>query len=228
MGATPADFALRDSMMRTTMGILVLLGAAAGTQFAYQDSQKLAALQKACQAGVFTPEECAAKRRALEGGSGAPPAVAPSNNGSQVYRDPRGRFSVTAPHGWAPSPMGDGGADGVQISRGSGWMVISPFAGNVAAPGDVVNQVANQVQSQYKNLRLMAHNLFKLGVHDAAYAMFAGVNGKGVEVSLTISGIAAGSGHFLVVISSVPMPEAQAVSPVFSQISQSIRFAGES
>ncbi|SPF55465.1 exported hypothetical protein [Candidatus Sulfopaludibacter sp. SbA4] len=192
--------------------------------------QQLAALQKACAAGVFTADECAAKRAALSGG-GNPAAPAPSNapqpgGGSQVYRDPRGRFSVAVPPGWTATPQGQGGGDGVQISQGSSWAVLSPFGG-AARPDEVINQLAGQFQSQYRNLRIVSHAPFQLGAHDAAFTMYSGTNPKGVEVSLVISGVHASGNNYLAMISSVPAAQAEAINQVFRDISLSIRFAGE-
>ncbi len=199
--------------------------------------QQLAALQKACAAGVFTPEECAAKRKMLAGGgnpandyvdyaSAAPQAPAQTGGSSQVYRDPRGRFSVSVPPGWTAAPQGQGGDDGVQISQGSSWAILSPFSG-AKQPGDVVNSLYGQFQQQYKNLKMVDHQPFQLGAHDAAYAMFTGVNPKGVEVSFVISGIHASGANYLAMISNTPVAEAEKVSQLFRDMSLSIRFAGE-
>lgn len=88
------------------------------------NTQKLQALERACKAGVFTPDECQQKRAALNESApnnGRPDAAAmppaqrearraemqsndpnfsPQNSEGNLYNDPAGNFSLTIPQGW--------------------------------------------------------------------------------------------------------------------------------
>jgi hypothetical protein len=209
---------------------------AAGTA----DANKLAALKKACAAGVFTPEECAAKRAELSGPApaeqpapAAPPQSATAESttaatqpafdaSSTVYRDAQGRFTVDIPPGWTADPQGENGSQGVKLSAGSSWALIGPFGGanNVA---DVVVKLATQFQSQYKNFSMAKHAPLTSNGHAAEYGVFTGVNPQGTRLTLMIAGIAAGGGHYLAMMTSSPLAESNRTTGVFVQVFHSIR-----
>jgi hypothetical protein len=153
---------------------------------------------------------------------GATPDLPRTGAGPQVYRDPRGRFSVSVPQGWTAAPQGDA----VQISLGTGYAVLSTGSG-IAQPAEVVSYLAGQFQSQYRNFSPVKRSSYKHGTHDAAYGIFYGTNAKGVDVVVTISGISAGGSNYLAMMSSVTQADAQEAGKAFLEISQSIRFAGE-
>ncbi len=216
-------------------------------------AQKLAALERGCNAGVFTAEECAEKKAALSGASAAPtkpaaaasaaPAATPtetrqdsyasnspappaSTNGPTVYRDPLGRFSATIPTGWQISPQGDGGESGVEFSKGSDWGLIGPVAG-AQQPSDVVAALAKQLEAKYGSFRVGERGPFLVNGHPAYYAVASGINAKGVAVQMTLAGVESPDGHYLAMMSSKLPRDSAWVDPLMSQVAQSVRFPGE-
>ena len=165
---------------------------------------------------------------AQAGNAGNSSSAAPMTaNSGTTYNDPQGAFSITVPQGWTATPQGDNGAGGVQISQGANWAMIAPFA-NVKQPSDVIINLERQFQRQYKNFTIGQHGPSKFNGHlDMAYAMYSGVNQKGVSVSMVILGIAAPQGRFFAVLSSVPQPDTQGANQAFSSIVQSLHFTGE-
>jgi hypothetical protein len=204
---------------------------------AYLD-HKWQALERACKVGVFTPEECAAKRTALKSeappqGSSAPPA---DSNGGSVYSEPHGAFRLVIPQGWEAKPQtGCYGpkencppnAGGVNIGQGSSWAFIAPFSASVRRPTDIVEVVAGQYQSQYRNLKMIQNEPQKFGDLDIALGQFTAVDQRGVTVSLVVIGIAAPNRAFYVACSSVDLSDASTVGPALSSMLQSLQFAGE-
>ena len=200
------------------------------------DPNKAAALEEACATGVFTPEECAQKRAALEqpGNSQQPSeqgnAPGPSESGPNAnpnfYHDPQGRFQVAIPQGWTADPQGNDGSQGVKLSSGSNWAFIGPFGG-ATNPADVVVKLATQIQSQYRNFSMTKHAPLHMNGHNAEYAAFTGTNPQGARVALMIAGIAAAGGNHLGMLTSSPFAAAGQTTPVFTAMFNSIRFAGE-
>ncbi len=200
--------------------------------------RKWQALERACKVGVFTPEECTAKRTALK--SETPPqasSLSPAGgNGGTVYSEPHGAFRLMVPQGWeAKSESGCYGpqencprnAGGVNIAQGNSWAFIAPFSANARRPTDVVEVVAGQYQSQYRNLKLIQNEPQKFGDLDIALGQFTGVDQRGVTVSLVVIGIAAPNRAFYVACSSVDLSDAPTAGPALSSMLQSLQFAGE-
>ena len=187
---------------------------------------QMAALERACAADVFTPEECTAKRAALSGAA-APPAApnAPAAGGDQLYRDPGGRFTVSVSQGWALAPQGPNGAAGVQITQGSSWMMIGPF--DAKGPGDVVEGLQKQFASTYKNFTRTKNGAFQLNGREASLGMYQGVNPKGAPVSLVIIGVAGPRQTQFAIFSSVPQSDNDAAGNAMASILNSIQFLGD-
>ncbi|MBV8819356.1 MAG: hypothetical protein JO022_13440 [Acidobacteriaceae bacterium] len=226
--------------LRLASGTGAKSGGSSAPTAATADANKLAALKKACAAGVFTPEECAAKHAELTGPGPAeqpapaapqqsadsestPAATQPASQASStVYRDAQGRFSVDIPPGWTADPQGENGSQGVKLSAGSSWALIGPFGGATNA-ADVVVKLATQFQSQYKNFSMAKHAPVTSNGHAAEYGVFTGVNPQGTRVTLMIAGIAAGGDHYLAMMTSCPWAEANQTTGVFVQVFHSIR-----
>jgi hypothetical protein len=211
--------------------------ALAGKGNSSENDRKLQALQKACQTGVFTPEECASKLAALK--SAAPPQGASSSraetDGGTVYNEPHGAFRLVIPQGWqASSKSGCYGpadscppdAGGVNIAQGNNWAFVAPFSADARRPTDVVDVVAGQYKSQYKNLKMIQNEPQKFGDLDIALGQFTGVDSRGVTVSLVVIGIAAPNHGFYVACSSVDPNDAPTAGPALSSMLQSLEFAG--
>ncbi len=208
-----------------------------GNSSTSENDRKLQALQKACQAGVFTPEECAAKFAALKSAAstqGASSSRAETDGGT-VYSEPHGAFRLVIPQGWqASSKSGCYGpadscppnAGGVNIAQGNSWAFVAPFSADANRPIDVVNVVAGQYESQYKNLKMIQNEPQKFGDLDIALGQFTGVDSRGVTVSLVVIGIAAPNQGFYVACSSVDPNDAPTAGPALSSMLQSLEFAG--
>jgi hypothetical protein len=200
--------------------------------------RKWQALERACKVGVFTPEECSAKRTALKNetppqGSSASPA---DSNGGTVYSDPHGAFRLMIPQGWEAKPESgcygpqencSRNAGGVNIAQGNSWAFIAPFSASAKRPTDVVEIVAGQYQSQYRNLKMIQNEPQKFGNLDIALGQFTAVDQRGVTVSLVVIGIAAPNRAFYVACSSVDLNDAPTAGPALSSMLQSLQFAGE-
>jgi hypothetical protein len=195
------------------------------------DENKSAALEEACATGVFTPEECAAKRVALRNGAVTQqPARAASqpepNASSTLYRDPQSRFEVAIPSGWTAEPQGDNGSQGVKLATGASWAFIGPFSG-ATNPSDVVVKLATQIQSQYRDFTMLKHAPLEVNGHAAEYAVFNGASPQGTRVTLMIGGIAGGANRHLGMITSTPLATATQSTSAFVAMFNSIRFAGD-
>lgn len=219
-GADKPAFDTMEKSFRLTAG-----GATSGGG---GNAAQMAALEKVCKTGVFTPAECAAKRAALTGAQAVPaaPAQAPAAGGGQLYRDPAGRFTVAVPAGWNAVPQGANGADGVQISHGNTWLVVTTVAG-AAQPADVVNALQPQFASQYRNFTRTNGGPFQFNGRAAFAGTFQGVNPKGVAVNLLIVGVAGPAGTQFAIMNSVATSDAAALNGALQSIFQSIQFRGE-
>ncbi len=200
--------------------------------------RKSQALERACKVGVFTPEECAAKRIALK--SETPPqgsSVSPADsNGGTIYSEPHGAFRLVIPQGWQAKPeIGCYGpqencppnSGGVNIVQGNSWAFVARLSAPAKRPTDVVEIVAGQYQSQYRNLKMIQNEPQKFGDLDIALGQFTAVDGRGVTVSLVVIGIAAPNRAFYVACSSVDLNDAATAGPALSSMLQSLQFAGE-
>jgi len=208
------------------------------------NERQLAALQKACAAGVLTKQECDQRRAQITASSqpaepahppapSQPPApgrgpaspAASANSGAGVYRDPQSRFSLAVPPGWSVTPPADAGSGNVQLSFGTSWAMTLLTSGSI--PRDVNHQITQQIQAQYTGFQLLNEGDLQVNGHPAHGSNGTGVNPKGVRASVLILSISAGSGHFLTVVSSSPNDQAKAINDVVMQMAQTIRFAGE-
>jgi hypothetical protein len=211
---------------------LLAVMSAASAQSASNTAAKLAALQKACAVGVFTPQECAQRRAALmnQSGAGAPSTMSSEANmgggGMQasqpnVFRDPDGRFSAPVPAGWNTSD--NNGT--VQFSSGPAWVMLVPSP--ATSPDQGATDFINQIRGQYRSLDEAQSGRPTIGGHAAVYAVFRGVNGKGEQVALMVAGIQAPGNHVLVFISSAPQAQIDSFGTQFSNTLNGIRFAGD-
>lgn len=138
-----------------------------------------------------------------------------------VYRDPQGRYSLAVPDGW--NVASDNG--NVTLSSGASWVTVA--TSNGAQPSDVNRQVVQQIQAQYKNFQILNEGDFQNSGHPSHGTNATGINPRGGRVSVLVVSVGAGSGHFLVLISSAPNEQAQQINGTVMRIAQSVRFAGE-
>jgi len=149
------------------------------------------------------------------GGSGM------GGSGSGGYHDPQGRYSLAVPAGW--NTASDNG--NLTLSSGANWVSVATSTG--AKAGDVNHQIVQQIQAQYKNFQILNEGDFQSNGHAAHGTNATGINPKGVRASVLVVSIDAGSGNFLVLISSAPNDQAKEINGTVMQIAQSVRFAGE-
>jgi hypothetical protein len=141
--------------------------------------------------------------------------------GQNVYHDPNGRYSLAVPPGW--NTASDNG--NLTLRSGPSWVTVA--TSNGAQPSDVNRQIVGQIQAQYKDFKVMNEGDFQNNGHPAHGTNATGINPKGARVSVLVVSIGAGSGHYLVLISSAPNDQAQQINGTVMKIAQSVRFAGE-
>jgi hypothetical protein len=154
-------------------------------------------------------------------GAGGGQFPSPGGSGSGAYHDPQGRFSLAVPSGW--NTASDNG--NLTLSSGATWVSVTTSTG--AKPADVNHQIVLQIQAQYKNFQLLNEGDFQNNGHAAHGTNATGINPKGARVAVLVVSISAGSGNYLVLISSAPNEQAKDFNGTVMQIAQSVRFAGE-
>jgi hypothetical protein len=145
----------------------------------------------------------------------------PSPGGSGAYHDPQGRYSLAVPAGW--NTASDNG--NLTLSSGASWVSVATSTG--AKPADVSHQIVQQIQAQYKNFQILNEGDFQNNGRAAHGTNATGINPKGARVAVLVVSISAGSGNYLVLISSAPNEQAKDFNGTVMQIAQSVRFAGE-
>jgi hypothetical protein len=143
-----------------------------------------------------------------------------AQNAGGRYQDPHGRYSLNVPPGWTAEPQADSGA--LQVSSGPSWAMLITGGGSV--PRDVNHQVTQQIQAQFKDFQLLNEGELQINGHPCHGTTATGINPKSQRVSVLVLSIAAGSGHFLTIISSSPNDQAKTVNATIMQMAQSIQF----
>jgi hypothetical protein len=145
-----------------------------------------------------------------------------SSDGSGMYRDPWGRYSLTVPDGWSAEPQAKSGV--LQLSFGPNWAML--ITGSGGEPREVNHQITQQIQAQFIGFQLLNEGELQVNGHPSHGTNATGMNPKGERVSILVLSIGAGSGHFLTVISSSSNDQAKTVNATIMQMAQSIRFGG--
>lgn len=136
------------------------------------------------------------------------------------YRDPAGHFSIAIPQGFTANAANGG----VVVSRGMVIAMISPFGG-VQSSREVVQQLARQYGSQWRDLQQIAAGDYLLNGAPASYGMYTGVSPKGIASLLRLVGVMGGGQPYAVIMSS-PKSEFTAVGPTLQGMEGSLAFAG--
>ena len=179
----------------------------------------LRAIENSLKVLPVAPAQGGAPMPAQAGGGGQ--FAAPEGSGSTVYSDPQGRYSLAIPPGW--NTASDNGS--LTLSSGESWVTVATGSG--AQPGDVNRQIVGQIQAQYKSFQVLNEGDFQNNGHPAHGTNATGINAKGVRVSVLVLSIGAGSGNYLILISSAPDAQVQQINGTVMQIAQSVKFAGE-
>ena len=143
------------------------------------------------------------------------PGYAPNPPAGNRYRDPQGRFSVAVPQGWQVMAQNNG----VVVSGGNAYVVVSPFDGSVSSD-QLVSILSREYGAQWRGLQMVTQGQMMLGGAPGAYALMRGQSPRGVESLLRIAG-ASSNGQAWALIMSAPMQEFNQVSPTLQQIESS-------
>ncbi len=136
------------------------------------------------------------------------------------YRDPAGHFTIAVPQGFTANAANGG----VVVSRGTVIAMVSPFGG-VQSSREVVQQLARQYGSQWKDLQQIAAGDYSLNGAPASYGMYTGVSPRGVASLLRLVGVMGGGQPYAVIISS-PKSEFTSVASTLQAMEGTIAFAG--
>ena len=136
------------------------------------------------------------------------PEPEPAGAAASTYRDPQGRFQIPVPPGWTADQAGDG----ARISRGSSYANVL-VAGGASSPSALVQQIAQQVGTQWKNFQMVQNGQWNLGGLPAEFGVYTGTNPKGSPALLRI---VATSGFVLLM--SVPQSDWEALKADLRQI----------
>ncbi|MEO8878836.1 MAG: hypothetical protein ABI446_00400 [Gemmatimonadaceae bacterium] len=110
------------------------------------------------------------------------------------------------------------------VSRGMVIAMIAPFGG-VQSSREVVQQLARQYGSQWRDLQQIAAGDYLLNGAPASYGMYTGVSPKGIASLLRLVGVMGGGQPYAVIMSS-PKSEFTSVGPTLQGMEGSIAFAG--
>ena len=173
-------------------------------------------IEQSFQAGTAQPATLppATKKAAAPPPGPAPlmppalPEPEPVGAAASTYRDPQGRFQIPVPPGWTADKAGDG----ARISRGSTYANVL-VADGASTPSALVQQIAQQVGTQWKNFRMVQNGQWNLGGLPSEFGVYTGTNPKGLPALLRI---VATSGFVLLM--SVPQNDWEAFKADLRQI----------
>jgi hypothetical protein len=189
-------------------------------------ARQRAAIQKACDSGVLSPDECQQKLAALGGGQSAAPAGGGASGATKDYKESHGRYTISIPAGWNVNIQ----PDSIKITQGDTWAIFetSSMSGQ---PLDVAKKKAAEMQSMYTSWQVFNQGPFTTGHKHPAGGMTIGatVNTKAgpKQVVMLFTSQSAGGGNFVNMTSSTDQATGRVTNGTLSQIFDSIRFAGE-
>jgi hypothetical protein len=91
----------------------------------------------------------------------------------------------------------------------------------------MVNVVAEDYQSAYKNFAKVQDEPSKVNGMDAAIGIFSGTDENDGPISFVVIGIVAPNGRYYIAASSVPKSESESVHAELHSMLNSLRFAGQ-
>jgi hypothetical protein len=118
-----------------------------------------------------------------------------------AYRDPDGRFSLTVPAGWTVSNQ----QGMVQLRSGNSYTLVTVLDGG----GDDPHRIArftDEFGKEWRSYRRMKTGFVPIGGTDFAYAIYTGVNARGVEALVKAISAPLGSSA-IVVLTFCPVEE---------------------
>jgi len=120
---------------------------------------------------------------------------------TQTYRDPAGRFSIPVPPGWTVKPLGEM----LQLQSGNAYTLVTVIPGG----GDDPHRIArftDDFGKQWKAYERKKTGLMQVGGTEGAYAIYTGVNARGVDSLVKALSVPLGSSA-VVVLTYCPMAE---------------------
>jgi hypothetical protein len=132
-----------------------------------------------------------------------------------TYRDPAGRFAITAPAGWKIRPLGDS----AQIVRGDSYASVLVFARTSDAAA-LVEELGQKMGKKWRRFELQGRGESSLAGLKATTVSFSGENAQGVPAVLQLSGVAS-NGTAYIFVTGAPKSELSKVQDTLAQIEHS-------
>jgi hypothetical protein len=136
---------------------------------------------------------------------------------AESYRDLQGRFVFDVPNGWRVSPLG---AQGVSVSDGaSSYLNVVNVPGGGTEPNRI-KAITDQIGSQWKNFTQGENGNATVSGQNGFYVFFDGVNPKGVQATMRVTGAAFGADAYILIMAASAADFGR-VSAGFKQIEHS-------
>src|ERR1700761_8463209 len=160
-----------------------------------QTDSRAAAIQRACDAGVYTPEECRSQLAKLKQPAATTPAPTPQG-GAGHWSEPHGRCTIAIAPGWT---VDDSQGNLKVIKRGS-WAIFET-ASRQGQAMDVAQANSKQMSGMVSGWQVVQQGPFETPRHHASAGVTAFANvptRSGAESRvMTFAAQSAGSGNFV-------------------------------
>lgn len=206
-----------------TLAPLFLLCSAFG-----QTDAKTVAVQRACAAGVLTPEECRTQLEKLKPSSSNASTSAQSRPSSGVghWRDPKGRYTIAIAPGWAV----DDSKGNLKVSKGTSWAIFDTETGK-PDPMDVARTNAEQMHGMVAGWQVVQQEYFETPKHHpcAGVVAVANVTDRAGSKPRVLNFVAqsAGSGNYVTMTGSSLKESATTDGNEVMSMFNSIRFPSD-
>lgn len=226
---------------RPALALLAALLCSAPSARCQQTStaRQRAAVQKACQAGALSPEECQQKLAALSGsggssatatpptgGAGATPPGGRDIAGATTWRHPQGLYSLSVPPGWNV----DTSSNNPKLTNGDTWAIFETSASN-STPMQVAQKDAGQMQPMLSNWKVDDQGSFQTRHNHGAAGITASASvparGGPTQRTLLFWTQTDGQQHFVTMTASMDAVKAQQTGLLLMQVFNSLKFSGE-
>ncbi|MCX6627841.1 MAG: hypothetical protein NTW28_09455 [Candidatus Solibacter sp.] len=137
---------------------------------------------------------------------------------TRTYRDPAGRFSVPVPPGWTAAAAGEM----TMLTSGATYGLVGVVEGGGADPRRVAN-FTDQFGRQWQQYKRLQNGNARLGGSNGAFALYSGVNPKGVEAVVKALSAPSGTAAY-VLIFSCPLTGWESKKPGMDAIERGFAF----
>ena len=123
-----------------------------------------------------------------------------------TYRDPAGRFVITAPAGWKIRPLGDS----LQIVRGDSYASLLVFA-HTADAAALAEELGQKMGKKWRSFALQGRGESSLAGLRATRLSFSGENAQGVPAVLQLSAVVSNGAAYVLVTGALKaeLPKAE-------------------